>query len=80
MGRNYTLGDVVPFEWGTGKTFNLNNDIFKQVTLKAVGYAQWQVTNNQIDLTPATKLALRRSTHSSMRVRGSIRLVQQLIY
>jgi hypothetical protein len=35
MGRNYTLGDVVPFEWGAGKTFNLNNDIFKRVALGA---------------------------------------------
>jgi hypothetical protein len=58
MGRNYTLGDVVPFEWGAGKSFNLSNDIFKQVTLGAVGYAEWQVTNNQIDLTPTTKLGV----------------------
>ncbi|MFZ0889257.1 MAG: transporter [Candidatus Binataceae bacterium] len=57
MGRSYTLGDVVPFEWGAGKYLNLNNDIFKQLTLGAVGYAQWQVTNNQIDLTPKTKIA-----------------------
>ncbi len=52
MGRNYTLGDVVPFEWGAGKTLNLKNDIFQQLTLGAVGYAQWQVTNNQISPTP----------------------------
>ena len=57
MGRDYTLGDVVPFEWGAGKSLNLNNDIFKQITLGAVGYAQWQVTNNQINLTPTTKIA-----------------------
>ncbi len=54
MGRNYTLGDVVPFEWGAGKTLNLNNDIFQQLTLGAVGYAQWQVTNNQIGATPTS--------------------------
>lgn len=59
MGRNYTLGDIVPFEWGAGKSFNLSNDIFKQVTLRAVGYAQWQVTNNQIDLTLRPRSALR---------------------
>ena len=52
MGRNYTLGDVVPFEWGAGKTINLSNGIFQQLTLGAVGYAQWQVTNNQISATP----------------------------
>lgn len=52
IGRNYTLGDVVPFEWGAGKTLNLNNGIFQQLTLGAVGYAQWQVTNNQISGTP----------------------------
>ena len=71
MGRNYTLGDEVPFEWGTGKTFNLNNDIFKQVTLGAVGYAQWQVTNNQIDLIPTTKIgasALNAVEHASARI------------
>lgn len=71
MGRNYTLGDVVPFEWGAGKSLNLNNDIFKQVTLGAVGYAQWQVTNNQIDLTPTTKIgasALDALEHTSARV------------
>lgn len=71
MGRNYTLGDVVPFEWGAGKSFNLSNDIFKQVTLGAVGYAQWQVTNNQIDLTPTTKLgasALNTLEHTSSRI------------
>ena len=57
LGRDYTLGDIAPFEWGAGKSLNMNNDIFKQITLGAVGYAQWQVTNNQIDLTPTTKIA-----------------------
>jgi hypothetical protein len=51
-----TTPDVVPFEWGAGKGFNLSNDVVKQVTLGAVGYAQWQATNNQIDLTPRTKI------------------------
>ena len=41
MGTKYKLGDVVPFEWGAGKTFNLNNDSLKQITIGAVGYAQW---------------------------------------
>ncbi|MGH9342866.1 MAG: SphA family protein [Terriglobia bacterium] len=59
MGRNYTLGDVVPFEWGASKSINFNNDIVKQFTVGAVGYAQWQVTNNQIDLTPTTKIGAR---------------------
>jgi hypothetical protein len=57
MGRNYTLGDDVPLEWGAAKSFNLSNDIFKQVVLGAVGYAQWQATNNQIDLNPTTKVS-----------------------
>jgi hypothetical protein len=56
MGRSYTLGDVVPFEWGAAKTFSLHNDIFKQLTLGAVGYAQWQATSNQIDLVARTKI------------------------
>jgi hypothetical protein len=55
IGRNYALGDVVPFEWGAGKTFNLNSDAVKQITIGAIGYAQWQVTNNSIDATPTTK-------------------------
>lgn len=71
MGRNYTLGDVVPFEWGAGKTLNFKNDIFKQLTLGAVGYAQWQVTNNQIDLNPTTKIgmsALNTVEHASSQI------------
>jgi hypothetical protein len=55
IGRPYTLGDEVPLEWGAGKTFNVNGDIVKQVTIGALGYAQWQVTNNSIDVNPATK-------------------------
>jgi hypothetical protein len=55
MGNKYQLGDVIPFEWGAGKTFNLNNDIVKQITIGAVGYAQWQVTGNQIHVTPSNR-------------------------
>jgi hypothetical protein len=71
MGRNYTLGDAVPLEWGAGKSFNFSGDIFKQVTIGPVGYAQWQVTNNQIDLTPTTTVgasALHTLEHASSRV------------
>jgi hypothetical protein len=71
MGRNYTLGDVVPFEWGAGKSFNLSNDVVKQVTLGAVGYAQWQATNNEIDLTPRTKIgasAINSLEHTSSQI------------
>jgi len=57
IGRSYTLGDVVPFEWGAGKTLNLNNSIVKQLILGAVGYAQWQATNNQINIAPQSKAA-----------------------
>jgi hypothetical protein len=57
IGRSYTLGDVVPLEWGAGKSFNLNNRIFKQLTVGAVGYAQWQATGNQIDLARTSKIA-----------------------
>jgi hypothetical protein len=56
MGRSYTLGDALPFEWGAGKTINLGNDILKQLTVGAVGYAQWQLTDNQIDLNPTRKI------------------------
>ena len=71
MGRNYTLGDVVPFEWGAGKSFNLSSDVFKQVTLGAVGYAQWQATNNEIDLAPKTKIgasAINALEHTSSQI------------
>ena len=71
MGRNYTLGDVVPFEWGVGKSFNLRNEIVKQITLGAVGYAQLKVTNNQIDLTPTTAIgasAINTIEHASPEV------------
>jgi hypothetical protein len=71
MGRNYTLGDDLPLEWGAGKSFNLSNDIFKQITIGAVGYAQWQVTNNEINLSPTTKIgksALNTLEHASSRI------------
>lgn len=54
MGRHYKLGNVMPFEWGMGKTFNLNQGFLKQITIGAVGYAQWQVSKHQIFLTPTT--------------------------
>jgi hypothetical protein len=57
MGRNYTLGYAVPFEWALGKSFTLTNDIVKQLAIGAVGYAQWQISGNSIDLTPTTKVA-----------------------
>jgi hypothetical protein len=53
MGRPYTLGDQVPLEWGAGKKFDVNGDIVKQITIGAVGYAQWQVTNDSISVNPA---------------------------
>ncbi len=49
-GRPYVLGDQVPFEWGAGKTFNLPSRIFQQLTIGPVGYAQWQTTDNQIQV------------------------------
>jgi hypothetical protein len=55
IGRDYTLGDDVPFEWAAAKTLDLNGDIVKQATVGAVGYAQWQVTNNSIDVSPTTR-------------------------
>jgi hypothetical protein len=58
MGRDYTLGDEVPFEWAAGKTIDINSDIVKQATIGAVGYAQWQVTNNSIDATPSSKAGI----------------------
>jgi hypothetical protein len=56
MSRSYTLGDEVPFEWGVAKSFTLPSTIFERLTVGPVGYAQWQVANNQIDLTPTTPI------------------------
>jgi hypothetical protein len=56
MGRNYTLGDQVPFEWSASKTFKIGNGIFEEATLGAVGYAQWQISDYQINLNPASAL------------------------
>ena len=70
-GRNYTLGDEVPFEWSASKTLNLHNDIVKQVTLGAVGYAQWQTTDNSINLNPSNSVsqaALSRLEHTHAQI------------
>jgi hypothetical protein len=57
QGRPYTRGDEVPFEWAVGKSLNLPSEIFKQLMVGAVGYAQWQTTDNKVDVTPSTPLA-----------------------
>jgi len=81
MGRNYTLGDQVPFEWSATKTFNLGNGILEEATIGAVGYAQWQISDNQINLNPKRQIAqtlLNRleSTHSQIYAAGpSIQLL-----
>jgi hypothetical protein len=55
MGRNYTFGDQIPFEWAASKTLTLHSDFLKQLTLGPVGYAWWQITNNDINLNPSTQ-------------------------
>jgi hypothetical protein len=71
MGRNYTLGDDVPFEWAAAKTVSLGNEVLKEFALGAVGYAQWQVTNNSINLTPATNIG-RSALHTLETSRSQI--------
>jgi hypothetical protein len=39
-----------------GKTFSPNGKILTSITPGAVGYAQWQVTPNRIDVTPVTQI------------------------
>jgi hypothetical protein len=71
MGRNYTLGNDLPFEWSASKTLNLHSDIFQQLTVGAVGYAQWQTSDNHIDLNPSTSLgqsALSTLEHTHMHI------------
>ena len=75
IGRPYTLGDVVPVEWGARKTFSLNNNLIKQITLGPVGYAQWQVTNGQISLSPTSQIGVAalntlEQTHSAIYAAG----------
>ncbi len=70
-GRPYTLGDEVPFEWGAGKTLKLPSNIFKEVTLGAVGYAQWQTTDNQVSVsatTPEESTVIHRLEETNMQV------------
>ena len=71
MGRNYTLGDDLPFEWSASKTLDLHNDVFQQLTVGAVGYAQWQTSDNQIGLNPSSNLgqsALATLEHTHMHI------------
>lgn len=81
MGRSYVLGDELPFEWGLGKTFNLPSQIFKQVTIGPAGYAQWQTTDNQIQVTPATaagRTLIDRIKESQLRIYSAGPSVQLL--
>lgn len=75
MGRNYTLGDQVPFEWSASKTLKLGIGILEDVTIGAVGYAQWQISDNQINANPATRsgqsiLNRLETTHSQIYAAG----------
>ena len=81
MGRNYTLGDEVPFEWAASKSFELHNDIFTELTLGPAGYAQWQISNNQINLNPSTSLGqstLSTLEHTHMHVYAAGPAIQML--
>jgi hypothetical protein len=75
MGRNYTLGDQIPFEWSGSKTFKLGNAILEEATVGAVGYAQWQVSDNHISANPTTRigqsiLSRLEGTHSQIYAAG----------
>jgi hypothetical protein len=56
IGRRYVLGDEAMIEWGASKTINLPNRIFQQLTIGPAGYAQWQTTDNQIQITPTNAI------------------------
>jgi hypothetical protein len=75
IGRNYTLGDQVPLEWSASKTFKLGNGILEEATIGAVGYAQWQISDNQINANPTTGigqsiLSRLESTHAQIYAAG----------
>jgi hypothetical protein len=71
MGRPYTLGDEAILEWSVGKTFDLPSEIFKRFTIGPSGYAQWQTTDNQIEITPINSIesgTIRRLEEAQLRV------------
>jgi hypothetical protein len=80
-GRPYTLGDEVPFEWAAGKAFNLPSDIFKQLTIGAVGYAQWQTSDNQLNVSatrPAESTVIHRLEEAKSQIYAAGPAVQLL--
>jgi hypothetical protein len=80
-GRPYTLGDEVPFEWAAGKTFNLPSNIFKQLSIGAVGYAQWQTTDNQVNVSATTAIestVIHRLQEAQLRVYSAGPAIQVL--
>jgi hypothetical protein len=75
IGRNYTLGDQVPFEWSASKTFKLGKGVLEEATVGAVGYAQWQISDNQINANPSTRIGTSilnalEGTHSQVYAAG----------
>ncbi len=56
MGRNYTLGDQAPLEWSASKTFKLGNGILEEATVGAIGYAQYQISDNQININTTSRI------------------------
>ena len=56
LGRHYTLGDQSPLEWSASKTFKFGSSLVREATIGAVGYAQWQISNNQINFNPKNQL------------------------
>ncbi len=56
LGRHYTLGDQAPLEWSASKTFKFGTNVVQEATIGAVGYAQWQISDNEINFNPTNKL------------------------
>ena len=58
-------------EWAAGKAFNSPGNVFKQLNVGEVGYAQWQTTDNQVNvsaITSAESTLIHRLQEAQLRI------------
>jgi hypothetical protein len=66
---------------GRRENLHLPSDIFKQLTIGAVGYAQWQTTDNQVNVsatTSAESTVIHRLEEAQLRVYSAGPAIQLL--
>ena len=66
QGENVRVGDDLALEWGVGKTFRPESwkPWVAQLDMGVVGYAQWQVTDNQGSDIPIQLRGIRSNTYA----------------